>query len=106
MKNDIEQGLSDSSRTQYHKYWSEYKTFFNSRFHGHIKISTSEQVQLFVAYLSNHRKLSVSTIRCYISGIAFYSKLHYNRDPTKSFGMTMLLKAYGKKTIEFHKASH
>ena len=63
-----------------------------------LRHTSAEHVQLFITYLSRFRHLSTSSIRCYISGISFYFKLHYNINPAHSFGITMLLKSYEKNS--------
>ena len=97
MNSDIKNSLSKSSQAQYKKYWNEYKSFHYNRFSKHIRNMTAKHVQLFVTYLNNFRKLSVSSIRCYLSGIAFYTKLKFDCDPTKSYGIKLLLRAFGKR---------
>ena len=49
---------------------------------------------MYIACLYNYKHMSTSSIRCYLSNIAFYTKMKFNCDPTKSFGIGMLLKSY------------
>ena len=100
MNRDIANSLSNSSFTQYTKYWTEYKSFYYSRFDKHVKYSTPEQVQMFITYLKYYKRYVTSTLRCYLSGIAFYSKSQYHRDPTKSHAMKLLLRSYKKGELE------
>ena len=86
-----------SSLAQYSKYWALYKQFFHNRYHGNIKYSKPEHVQMFITYLSNYTLLAASTIRCYVSGVPFYFKMYFNYNSTKSNGISMMLKAYANK---------
>lgn len=92
----MELGLSDSSRKQYNKYWKDFVAFYFDRFDLPISQSKAKHVQLFITYLHTYKIQSVSSLRCYLSGIAFYSKMYYDRDITKSFGLSLLLKSYSK----------
>ena len=99
MNRDIMNSLSNSSTTQYHKCWTEYKKFYYNRYIKHVKYSTPEQIQIFITYLKNYKKYRTSTLRCYLSAIAFYTKSRYNRDPTKSHAMKLLLKSYNNSEL-------
>ena len=43
--------------------------------------------------------MAYHTLRCYLSAIAFYTKSRYNRDPTKSHAMKLLLKSYNNSEL-------
>ena len=96
MNNDIKNALSAGSKRQYARYWANFKMFFKQRFHLSLKQVTYRHVQLFIAYLHNYKHMSTSSIRRYLSSIAFYTKMKFNCDPTKSFGIGLLLKSYQK----------
>ena len=97
MNMDMRNSLSKNSLAQYKKYWKEFSRFYYDRYRRHIRFATAKHIQLFTTYLSNFKNLSVSSIRCYLSGIAFYTKLKYDHDHTKSYAMKLLLRAFGKR---------
>ena len=88
--------LSKSSIKQYDRYWSDFKRFYRQHSSRSIKYMTCKHVQLFATYLHNYKHISVSSIRCYMSSIAFNAKLRLNIDPTKSFGLKLLMNSYKK----------
>lgn len=96
MEKDIESALSPSTQKQYKMYLNVFKQFLLSRFNTNFRRVTEEHVELFVTYLKNVKGLTGTTISCYLAAIAFYSKLHHKSDPTKSFGVKLLLRAYAK----------
>ncbi len=91
--------MAPSSQRQYYKYWITFISFIHEHFNIRPHTCTSYHVQHFITYLFQYLHLSISTIRCYLSGICFYTKLNTNLpvDPTRSFGISRLLRSYANQ---------
>ncbi len=96
MKHDLNHCLSANSINSYRRYWHTFSDFITSHFNLNPYRSKAKHIEIFVAHLHHDLNYSVSTIRCYLSAIAFKFKLKTNVDPTKSFALAYLLKSYSK----------
>lgn len=94
MSSDIMNSLAQNTQKQYKTYWNSFIEFVNHIFRVKSKFITSLHVQYYITYLFHYKKLSISSIRGYLSSISFYSKMKFNKDISKSFAIHRLLKTY------------
>ena len=88
--------LSTNSKKQYLYYWNVFSAFVSSNLTCNLLDCKQRHIEYFVAHLHHEKRLSVASIRTYLSAIAFHFQSQHLRDPTKSFIITAMLKGYGK----------
>jgi site-specific recombinase XerD len=98
MKRALGRSLSSSARTQYKASWRRFSKFTKNTLHASPLPSTPYTVALYVTHLAK-LKLKSTTIRSYLSAIAFYHKIHGFDNPSTSFLINKLLLSQ-KKTEE------
>ena len=95
MKSTLKQSLAASSQSAYNKYWQDFTSFMTNTLGEHPVPASDHSVSLYIVHL-NARQLQTSSIRNYLSAIAFVHKLHNMPDPTSSFLIQKLLDALKK----------
>ena len=97
MESLLSSSLSKSSRLLYNNRWQSFVKFMRKTLKSSPLPATSYHVSLFITHL-HLKKLKCSSIRSYLSAIAFTHKLHGHIDPTDCFRIKKLLLALKKKT--------
>jgi site-specific recombinase XerD len=81
---------------QYKRSWKLFKSFVTLKLHSSHLPATSYTTALYVTHL-HQSGLKNTTIKTHLSAIAYFHKINYYEDPTKSFTIQKLLKAYQRK---------
>ena len=97
MHREIKNSLSKNTKKVYKKYWYAFVHFINDRYNFALNYVNSQHIAEYVIYLILYKKLTIHSIRPTLSAIAFYSKLKFGIDPTKSYTISKLLKKYTKE---------
>ena len=88
-----DQGIASATRNMYDRIWREFRGRPPLANH-----SPADHVIAYIAFLHFERRLSATTVRTYISALAYHHKLAIQPDPTTDFRVTQalrgLLKAY------------
>ena len=88
--------LAPSTWKRYRVLWNEFEVFSTNVLLKEGILTNCEDIELFIVYLWNYKKLSVSHIRLYLAALAAHFKLEEVEDHTKNFGIGALLKSYSK----------
>ena len=97
MESLLSSSLSKSSRLLYNNHWQSFVKFMRKTLKSSPLPATSYHVSLFITHL-HLKKLKCSSIRRYLSAIAFTHKLHGHIDSSDCFRIKKLLLALKKKT--------
>ena len=97
MHREIKNSLNKNTKKVYKKYWYAFVHFINDRYNFALNYVNSQHIAEYVIYLILYKKLTIHSIRPTLSAIAFYSKLKFGIDPTKSYTISKLLKKYTKE---------
>ena len=71
----ITHSLATPSEGAYNKYWAEFQSFASNMLNEQPLPSSRHVIPLFIMYL-HEKNLQVSSIRNYLSAIAFTHKIH------------------------------
>jgi hypothetical protein len=84
----------------YRKAWDEYATFHVSHYHRGPKFPvTEEKIMIFIAHL-DLKKFARSTIRTYVSAIAYPHRMSRDLDPTTGGAVKKLLDKAGSLAVQ------
>jgi site-specific recombinase XerD len=96
----MEEMLAQATVKSYRKAWDEYATFHIRQYHRGPKFPvTKEKVMMFVAHL-DLKKFAKSTIRTYVSAIAYPHRMSEETDPTTGGVVKKLLDKAGSLAVQ------
>ena len=97
MNSILNNSLAKSSSTLYNRHWASFHKFMATKIKAPALPAASHHVALYTVHL-HKLGLLPTTIRSYLSAIAFTHKIHGHDDPTTSFRIKKLLDAYKRLT--------
>jgi hypothetical protein len=96
----MQSALSQATVKIYRKAWEEYASFHVHQYHRGPKFPvTQEKVMMFVAHL-DLKKFARSTVRTYVSAIAYPHKVANEQDPTTGGAVKKILDKAGSLAVQ------